>query len=104
MPGAIDPFSFRGMARSIPKRIAMTGPPMIGKSVPKIQAGMAMIRHSKMPRPLVVRNFIAILSLSGEYRVEAIVNNGVPKETSSHAAGTVLHWLGKYLLQFGCQK
>ena len=38
-----------------------------------------MIRHSKMPRPLVVRNFIAILSLSGEYRVEAIVNNGVPK-------------------------
>ena len=50
-----------------------------------------MIRHSKMPRPLVVRNFIAILSLSGEYRVEAIVNNGVPKETSSHATGTVLH-------------
>ena len=79
----------------------MTGPPMMGKSVPKIQAGMAMTRHSKMPRPLVVRNFIAILSLSGEYRVEAIVNRSAQGDVIARSGhGTAL--AGKYLFQFGC--
>ena len=58
MPGAIRPWFFRGMAISMPRRMAMTGPPTMGKKVPKIQAGTAMARHRAIPRLLVLKNSI----------------------------------------------
>ena len=64
MPGAIAPWSFSGMAMSIPKRMAMTGPPTMGKKVPRIHAGMAMTKHSAKPFPLVFKNFMGCFSLS----------------------------------------
>jgi hypothetical protein len=52
-PSVIFSLFLMNVARSIPMSIENTGPPTIGKSLPKYQAGTAIMRHNAMPRQFV---------------------------------------------------
>ena len=51
-------------AKSIPMSIPKTGPPIMGNSVPKSHAGIASMKHIRIPiMVLEVKNFSVIVHL-----------------------------------------
>ena len=52
------PFSLKNIATSIPSSIAITAPPIMGNSFPKIHDGIAIKRHNPMPGAFFLKKFI----------------------------------------------
>ena len=63
MPLCRADLSLTNNVMTIPRRIAKTGPPIIGKIFPKIQLGIAIIRHNSTPFQFFLIKFIFITSL-----------------------------------------
>ena len=58
MPELKISLSFMIKQSAIPMRIPNTGPPMIGNTFPKYQAGMEIPKHNKRPKPFSLAKFI----------------------------------------------
>ena len=63
MPLCRADLSLTNNVMTIPRRIAKTGPPTIGKIFPKIQLGIAITRHNSTPFQFFLIKFIFITSL-----------------------------------------
>ena len=67
MPGWMESFFFSSRVSSIPARIANTGPPTTGTSLPRNHAGTAIARHSSNPAQFFCRKvFMKRLPLLAE--------------------------------------
>lgn len=60
IPGWKESFLLIKSASTIPIRIANTGPPTTGRSLPRKNAGKAITRHKIIPLQFVFKNFIPL--------------------------------------------
>ena len=63
IPFPKDVLSFRNIAMVMPARIAMTGPPMIGKRVPSMYAGIEMSKHRIMPLSMLLSELCVMVMI-----------------------------------------
>lgn len=58
--------------RVIPSKMAMTGPPIMGKYLPRMTQGIVISRHRKIPKKFCFKNDIVFLHLQYKYFVYSI--------------------------------